>query len=544
MTSPFLLFSLLLLFSPNRLSLSVRTPLGLVFEDCPIIVSHPEFLRAIPHPDSLCDVLGLDFENGCFFSCDSELRVPARRLIGREISGDEGRRPVSVELHRMMGRRFLSELTANASVGDEGDEKLDRTFPVLPVNMAVSIPGMLLLCCFVICPCFRAKAREEEENHAVLPNGSSSKHSTSSFEVSKTSERTPASPHWFPTTPNRFFKSSERHPGSPHRGAPPSPSYVAPSQSRFSMSQQLNKVDPIHLNVNQVIKATHNFSPSLKIGGGGFGVVYKAELPDGQIVAIKRAKKENIAALRTEFSNEIELLAKIEHLNLVKLLGYIEKGNERIIITEYVRNGTLRDHLDGLHGVLDFNQRLQIAIDVAHALTYLHLYAEKPIIHRDVKSSNILLTESMRAKVADFGFARTGSTDIDQTHISTEVKGTAGYLDPEYLKTLQLTPKSDVFSFGILLIEIISGRRPVELRRPNDERIAVRWAFKTFNNGNVRDILDPRLEEAVDTKVLSRLLDLAFQCAAPTLSDRPVMQEVGARLWEIRKEYGFSLRRE
>ncbi|KAK1317860.1 Calmodulin-binding receptor-like cytoplasmic kinase 3 [Acorus calamus] len=359
MTSPFLLFSLLLLFSPNRLSLSVRTPLGLVFEDCPIIISHPEFLRPIPHPDSLCDVLGLDFENGCFFSCDSELRVPARRLTGREISGDEGRRPVSVELHRMMGRKFLSELTANASVGGEGDEKLDRTFPVLPVNMAISIPGMLLLCCFVICPCFRAKAREEEDDHAVLPNGSGSKHSTSSFEVSKTSERTPASPHWFPPTPNRFFKSSERNPGSPHR-VPPSPSYVAPSQSRFSMSQQLNKVDPIHLNVNQVIKATHNFSPSLKIGGGGFGAVYKAELPDGRIVAIKRAKK----------------------------------------------------------------------------------------------------------------------------------------------------------------------------------------AFETFNNGNVGDILDPRLEEAVDTKVLSRLLDLAFQCAAPTRPDRPVMQEVGARLWEIRKEYGFSLRRE
>ncbi|XP_008801917.1 calmodulin-binding receptor-like cytoplasmic kinase 3 isoform X2 [Phoenix dactylifera] len=317
-----------------------------------------------------------------------------------------------------------------------------------------------------------------------------------------------------------------------------------PSPSRFSLSSQPSIIGPLHLSIDQIARLTQNFSSSLKIGEGGFGTVYKAELPDGQVVAIKRAKKERFADLRAEFRSEVALLTKIEHRNLVKLLGYTDNGNERIIITEYVSNGTLREHLDGKGGrILDFSQRLEIAIDVAHGLTYLHLYAEKPIIHRDVKSSNILLTESYRAKVADFGFARTGPMEADQTHIETKVKGTAGYVDPEYLRTYRLTPKSDVYSFGILLLEILSVRRPVEVKRKADERITVRWAFNKYNEGNVRGILDPLLKEVVDEEVLKRIFGLAFQCAAPTRTDRPAMKEVVEQLWEIRKDYARSRRR-
>ncbi|XP_010928314.1 calmodulin-binding receptor-like cytoplasmic kinase 3 isoform X1 [Elaeis guineensis] len=487
-------------------------------------------LQRMVDPVFICEVLESYFKSGCLL-CDS--RVESWRRIGEEycnqdftVPVDVNCNPTAVDLLRKAGRKILLQSSANASKFEQLSSKsqsleneLDLKYFSASDNFPLAVPGMFLLCCAFMCPCFHAKRREAIENNVLDRHLNSTADSISSVEVSSASEKIPA-------TPLR----------------------VPPSPSRFSLSPQLTRIGSVHLSINQIIKATRNFSPSLKLGEGGFGAVYKAVLPDGQVVAIKRAKKifeqEEIPALRDEFSNEVELLAKIEHRNLVRLLGYTDKGNERIIITEYVPNGTLREHLDGQHGkILDFNQRLEIAIDVAHALTYLHLYAEKTIIHRDVKSSNILLTESYRAKVSDFGFARTGPTDTEKTHISTKVKGTAGYLDPEYLRTYQLTPKSDVFSFGILLIEILSGRRPVELRRQTDERITVRWAFKKYNEGNLRDILDPLLDEVIDEQVLGKILSLAFQCAAPTRADRPDMKEVGEQLWEIRKEFGKSLRR-
>ncbi|KAJ9163050.1 hypothetical protein P3X46_022766 [Hevea brasiliensis] len=367
--------------------------------------------------------------------------------------------------------------------------------------------------CGLLCPCFYRKRKAT--THSVIAKDLNSMDSVSSLDVNSGPEK-----------------------------VPPSPLRVPPSPSRFSMSPKLTRLASIHLNLNQVTRATHNFSPSLRIGEGGFGTVYKAQLEDGQMVAIKRAKKEHYEKLQTEFSSEVELLAKIDHRNLVKLLGFVDQGNERLIITEYVPNGSLREHLDGQRGkILDFNQRLEISIDVAHALTYLHTYAEKQIIHRDVKSSNILLTESMRAKVADFGFARLGPLDADQTHISTKVKGTVGYLDPEYMKTYQLTPKSDVYSFGILLIEVLTGRRPVELKRPADERVTLRWAFRKYNEGTVVDMVDPLLEEKVDGEVLMKLFALAIQCAAPIRTDRPDMKTVSEQLWAIRADYMRSAKR-
>lgn len=145
--------------------------------------------------------------------------------------------------------------------------------------------------------------------------------------------------------------------------------------------------------------------------------------------------------------------------------------------------------------------------------------------------------------MADFGFARLGSTDSDKTHISTKVKGTVGYLDPEYMRTYQLTPKSDVYSFGIVILEILTGRRPVELKKHADERVTLRWAFKKYDEGNVRMIVDPLMQEVVDEDILMKMFELAFQCAAPTKSDRPDMKAVGEQLWAIRMDYLRSGRR-
>uniref|UniRef100_A0A6N2N6Y7 non-specific serine/threonine protein kinase n=1 Tax=Salix viminalis TaxID=40686 RepID=A0A6N2N6Y7_SALVM len=378
-----------------------------------------------------------------------------------------------------------------------------------PCKAGLAVAGVVVLCCGILCPCLYKKRKAT--THTVLekdPN-SSEMDSVSSFNATPASEK-----------------------------VLPSPYRVPPSPSRFSPSPRLSRLGSVHLNLSEIVRATHNFSPSLQIGEGGFGIVYKARLDNNQMVAIKRAKKEYFVNLQTEFNSEVELLAKIDHRNLVKLLGYVDKGDERLIITEYMRNGTLREHLDVQQGkILDFNQRLEISIDVAHGLTYLHLYAEKQIIHRDVKSSNILLTEGMRAKVADFGFARTGPVDSDRTHISTKVKGTMGYLDPEYMKTFQLTPKSDVYSFGILLLEIITGRRPVEMKKPADERVTLRWAFRKYEDGNVVGMVDPLMEEVVDEEILFKMFALAFQCAAPVRTDRPDMKAVVEQLWGIRADY-------
>lgn len=292
--------------------------------------------------------------------------------------------------------------------------------------------------------------------------------------------------------------------------------------------------------IDELRKATSNFSSSWQIGEGGFGIVYKGVLANGTEIAVKRARKDRYEARQTlQFQCEVNLLASIEHLNLVKLVGYFEGGDERILVQEYVSNGNLRQHLDCELGfVLDLALRLDIAIDIAHALTYLHVYAERPIIHRDVKASNILLTHSFRAKVADFGFARVGSQSGDETHVSTQVKGTAGYLDPEYLKSFQLSSKSDVYSFGILLMELLTGRRPIELSKCIEERITIRWAFKNFLKKNFEDVLDPNLEKTEAAfSAVAKVSELAFQCSAPTRHDRPSMQKVAEYLWGVRKEY-------
>ncbi|KAJ9188311.1 hypothetical protein P3X46_003679 [Hevea brasiliensis] len=296
----------------------------------------------------------------------------------------------------------------------------------------------------------------------------------------------------------------------------------------------------VKFTMEEIYKATRNFSPSFKIGQGGFGTVYKGRLQDGTLVAIKRAKKSvHDKHLGVEFKSEIRTLAQVEHLNLVKFYGFLQQEEERIVVMEYVPNGTLREHLDCVHGnVLDLAVRLDIAIDVAHAVTYLHTYTDHPIIHRDIKSSNILLTENFRAKVTDFGFARLAAdTDSGATHVSTQVKGTAGYLDPEYLKTYQLTEKSDVYSFGVLLVELVTGRRPIEPKRELKERLTARWAMKKFAEDDSIAILDPRLERtAVTNLLIEKILELALQCLAPGRQGRPAMRKCAEILWGIRKE--------
>ncbi|KAF9615312.1 hypothetical protein IFM89_022728 [Coptis chinensis] len=308
-------------------------------------------------------------------------------------------------------------------------------------------------------------------------------------------------------------------------------------------STQTTEPGTLKFTMPEIYKATKNFAPSFKIGQGGFGTVYKGRLDDGTLVAVKRAKKNVYDKhLGVEFQSEIKMLARVEHLNLVRFHGYLEHEDEKIVVVEYVPNGTLRERLDCLDGnILDLAARLDIAIDVAHAVTYLHMYTgtDHPIIHRDIKSSNILLTENLRAKVADFGFARLAAdSDTGATHVSTQVKGTAGYLDPEYLRTYQLTEKSDVYSFGVLLVELVSGRRPIEPKRELKERITTRWAMKKFTDGEGILTLDPMLLRNPSTNLaVEKILELALQCLAPTRQGRPSMRRCAEILWGVRKDF-------
>ncbi|XP_058202546.1 calmodulin-binding receptor-like cytoplasmic kinase 1 isoform X3 [Rhododendron vialii] len=318
------------------------------------------------------------------------------------------------------------------------------------------------------------------------------------------------------------------------------------SYSSVSFDSTRSQAGTVTYSLEEISKATGNFSLKNILGEGSFGTVYKGKLKDGSFVAVKRAKTQEMHEDRlfAEFKNEILALSKIEHLNLVRLLGYIEDGDERIIVVEYVGNGTLREHLDVIFGAgksrseLEMAERLDIAIDVAHAVTYLHMYTDRPIIHRDIKASNILITEKFRAKVADFGFARLASEDPGASHVLTQVRGTVGYLDPEYISTYELTEKSDVYSFGVVLVELMTGRQPVQSERPIKERITTRWALQALKEGCAVVAMDPRLQRSpASIEALEKVLRLARHCLAPNRQSRPSMKQCGEVLWGIRKDF-------
>lgn len=275
--------------------------------------------------------------------------------------------------------------------------------------------------------------------------------------------------------------------------------------------------------------ATDNFSESQLIGVGGFGKVYKGALSDGTRVAVKRGVPQSRQGV-AQFKTEIEMLSQFRHRHLVSLIGYCDERDEMIIIYEYMENGTLKDHLYGAHQPkLNWRQRLQICIGSARGIHYLHTGSNKAIIHRDVKSANILLDENLMAKVADFGISKTGP-EFDQTHVSTAVKGSFGYLDPEYLTTQQLTEKSDVYSFGVVMIEILCGRPVVDPLQPRERVNLVEWAIKCFSRGEEEKLVDPRIEGEVKPESFMKFKETALKCLADLGANRPSMGNV---LWNL-----------
>ncbi|KAF8085492.1 hypothetical protein N665_0665s0002 [Sinapis alba] len=317
------------------------------------------------------------------------------------------------------------------------------------------------------------------------------------------------------------------------------------SSEPSSKSSDVEKAEELLVGVrlfsyDELVEATSNFDPSKELGDGGFGTVYYGKLKDGRSVAVKRLYDNNFKRAE-QFRNEVEILTGLRHPNLVSLFGCSSKqSRELLLVYEYVANGTLADHLHGPQAnpsLLPWSTRLKIAVETASALKYLH--ASK-IIHRDVKSNNILLDQNFNVKVADFGLSRL--FPMDKTHVSTAPQGTPGYVDPDYHLCYQLSKKSDVYSFAVVLMELISSLPAVDITRTRQEINLSNMAVVKIQSHKLQEMVDPSLGFDTDTKVRETVIavaELAFQCLQSDKDLRPCMSHVMETLTKIQNN-GFG----
>ncbi|XP_024029159.1 cold-responsive protein kinase 1 isoform X2 [Morus notabilis] len=270
--------------------------------------------------------------------------------------------------------------------------------------------------------------------------------------------------------------------------------------------------------------ATENFSPANKVGQGGFGFVYKAKLKDGTVAAIKVLSAESKQGVQ-EFLTEINVIANIQHDNLVKLYGCCVEESHRILVYGYLENNSLAQIFLG-HSSIQFgwHTRRRICIDVARGLAFLHEEVQPHIIHRDIKASNVLLDKDLRAKISDFGLAKLIPGSM--THISTRVAGTAGYLAPEYAIRGQVTRKADIYSFGVLLLEIVSGRSNTNRRLPEKDQYLLERAWYLYERGGLAELVDSSLNDDLNLDEACKFIKIALLCTQDMPKIRPTMSTV------------------
>ncbi|KAL1803434.1 hypothetical protein ACET3Z_032081 [Daucus carota] len=277
--------------------------------------------------------------------------------------------------------------------------------------------------------------------------------------------------------------------------------------------------------LHTLVVATKDFHPSNKLGQGGFGPVFKGKLDDGRLIAVKKLSQSSSQGKR-EFLNEAKLLARVQHRNVVTLLGYCAHGVEKLLVYEYVANESLYKLLfkSGRREEFDWKKRYDTITGVAQGLLYLHEDAHTCIIHRDIKASNILLDDKWRAKIADFGMARLYPED--KTHVNTRVAGTTGYMAPEYVMNGNLSIKADVYSFGVLLLEIISGQKNSSFNLDPDSQSLLDWAYKLYKLDRTLEVVDAALASTVVPAHAELCIKVGLLCTQSDPHLRPTMRRV------------------
>ncbi|CAO2827057.1 unnamed protein product [Amaranthus hypochondriacus] len=286
----------------------------------------------------------------------------------------------------------------------------------------------------------------------------------------------------------------------------------------------------------EVKAATNNFCRDSVLGSGGFGEVYMGKLHDGTLIAVKRAKYGSTKGV-DQVLNEVRVLCQVNHRCLVRLLGCCVEMEDPVLVYEYIPNGTLYDHLhgsipnDATNTSMSWHRRLVIAHQIAEGLAYLHFSAIPPIIHRDIKTSNILLNENLDVKISDFGLSRL--IDVEATHMTTCAQGTLGYLDPQYYRDMQLTDKSDVYSFGVVLLELLTGKKAIDFSREVECVSLATYMRKTSKKHLLIEAIDPLLKERatkLELETMKTIGNLAIACLDDNRHNRPSMKEISEEL--------------
>ncbi|KAI5408199.1 cold-responsive protein kinase 1 [Lathyrus oleraceus] len=283
---------------------------------------------------------------------------------------------------------------------------------------------------------------------------------------------------------------------------------------------------PLTYRYNDLKSATKNFNEENKLGEGGFGDVYKGTLKNGKVVAVKKLILGHSGKMDEQFESEVKLISNVHHRNLVRLLGCCSKGQERILVYEYMANNSLDRFLFGeKKGSLNWIQRYDIILGTARGLAYLHEDFHVCIIHRDIKTNNILLDDDLQPKIADFGLARL--LPEDQSHLSTRFAGTLGYTAPEYAIHGQLSVKADTYSFGVVVLEIVSGQKSSELRDDADGEFLLQKAWKLYEEERHLELVDKTLNTSdYDAQEVKKVIEIALLCTQATAATRPTMSEV------------------